>query len=139
MNNTIYIATGVLAMRCERSDIPCREVLAKRFHSIRGCSAYCVCPNFRWCHWYTGLTNCLLRVNSRRFNTDMTRDESDFGTFGLRASQHHSMRFPARLERFHVPRSEGEVIGISSWQLPADVEIKDTIGTQDGDYVMSRV
>ena len=58
---------------------------------------------------------------------------------GLVVSPQSPMRIPARLERFHVPRSEGEVIGISSWKLPADVEVKDTVGTQDGDDVMSRV
>ena len=49
------------------------------------------------------------------------------------------MRIPARIERFRVPRSEGEVIGISSWKGPADVEVKDAIGSRDGGDVVNRV
>ena len=49
------------------------------------------------------------------------------------------MRIPARFERFRVPRSEGEVIGISSWKGPADVEVKDAIGNQDGSDVINQV
>ena len=80
-----------------------------------------------------------LRVNSRRSLVSSTRDESDSGTFGLGASQQSSMRIPARIERFRVPRSEGEVIGISSWKGPADVEVKDAIGSRDGGDVVNRV
>ena len=80
-----------------------------------------------------------LRVNSRRSLVGSTRDESDFGTFGLGASQQSSMRIPARIERFRVPRSEGEVIGISSWKGPADVEVKDAIGSRGGGDVISQV
>ncbi|TBU21414.1 hypothetical protein BD311DRAFT_831514 [Dichomitus squalens] len=63
-------------------------------------------------------------VNSRRSLTDSAMHESDFGTFGLGPSQQNSMRIPARLEHFRAPRSEGEVIGISSWKAPADAKVK---------------
>ncbi|TBU36291.1 hypothetical protein BD309DRAFT_985045 [Dichomitus squalens] len=77
-------------------------------------------------------------VNSRRSLIGSAREESDFGTFGLGASQKHSVRIPARLEHFRAPRSEGEVIGISSWKAPADAGVKHATQSQDGDDVISR-
>ncbi|TBU39891.1 hypothetical protein BD309DRAFT_1049388 [Dichomitus squalens] len=77
-------------------------------------------------------------VNSRRSLTGSAMDESDFGTFGLGASQQNSMRIPARLEHFRAQRSEGEVIGISSWKAPADAEVKHATQSQDGDDVIDR-
>ncbi|TBU51503.1 hypothetical protein BD310DRAFT_982546 [Dichomitus squalens] len=77
-------------------------------------------------------------VNSRRSLTGSSMDESDFGTFGLGTSQQNSMRIPARLEHFRAPRSEGEVIGISSWKAPADAEVKHAMQSQDRDDVIDR-
>ncbi|EJF58673.1 hypothetical protein DICSQDRAFT_172685 [Dichomitus squalens LYAD-421 SS1] len=77
-------------------------------------------------------------VNSRRSLTDSAMHESDFGTFGLGPSQQNSMRIPARLEHFRAPRSEGEVIGISSWKAPADAKVKHATQNQDGDDVIGR-
>ncbi|TBU21263.1 hypothetical protein BD311DRAFT_833386 [Dichomitus squalens] len=77
-------------------------------------------------------------VNSRRSLTGSSMDESDFGTFGLGTSQQNSMRIPARLEHFRSPRSEGEVIGISSWKAPADAEVKHAMQSQDRDDVIDR-
>ncbi|TBU53837.1 hypothetical protein BD310DRAFT_1042143 [Dichomitus squalens] len=101
MNNMIYIAATILAMR-----------------------SYVIAV--------------LTVVNSRRSLIGSAREESDFGTFGLGASQKHSVRIPARLEHFRAPRSEGEVIGISSWKAPADAGVKHATQSQDGDDVISR-